>query len=401
MTKQVTYPIAPLGLATSFTESETPANFATKFRNRFINAAGGAEKRQGMTQTGSIVPGTPTLNGIHELVLPDGGEVLLVSGDGKIAKLANSGSLDSDGNSCFDGLGTAEDAYIMGGAVSGLTTGAMTHIDDETFLRSGVVSGDVTGSFKGGADSNKFTVSFWFKYEEFATLSGSTGFLQALKDSPGEISVLQIFMGEGLGNARNVSFQGKDSSNTLLFTITVNIPNLLVVHHLVFSVDLSDSSKTQAYVDDVPTFTTASTFVSGDIGFSVIDEAYLGAFFSGVKLWQGDVGDFWLAHGEYIDLSVEENRRKFISAEKTPVDMGPNGEYPTCSTPTVFLSGSLAKWNVNKGSAGGFTVDRTTLLTFGADALSRGADPLDPTPNGQFVQVFEGPVDVDVGKLDW
>ena len=73
MTLQYTiYPIAPRGLATSFSEAELPDDYALTFLNRFINAAGGAEKRQGIVQKGNTVSGAPNITGLHELMLPDG-----------------------------------------------------------------------------------------------------------------------------------------------------------------------------------------------------------------------------------------------------------------------------------------------------------------------------------------
>lgn len=87
---EATYPIAPRGLATSFTESELPIDFADRFKNRFINAAGGAEKRPGMTQMGASVAGGPLLTGIHELVKKDGTTILFVSGDDPVT---NSGAV--------------------------------------------------------------------------------------------------------------------------------------------------------------------------------------------------------------------------------------------------------------------------------------------------------------------
>jgi hypothetical protein len=62
----ISVPIAPRGLATAFGETETPEQYALQLRNRFISAAGGAEKRQGMTQYGSNLP--ITVNRLHELV---------------------------------------------------------------------------------------------------------------------------------------------------------------------------------------------------------------------------------------------------------------------------------------------------------------------------------------------
>src|SRR3546814_14214265 len=84
MLREANYPIAPRGRATSFTESELPVEYALEMRNRFINSAGGAEKRQGLVQEGDTVTGSPALTGLHELVLPDGTPILFASGMGSI-----------------------------------------------------------------------------------------------------------------------------------------------------------------------------------------------------------------------------------------------------------------------------------------------------------------------------
>lgn len=81
---EATYAIAARGRATSFNESELPVVYALEFRNRFINAAGGAEKRQGISQLGDTIATTPTLDGVHELVEKNGAATLLVSGQGRI-----------------------------------------------------------------------------------------------------------------------------------------------------------------------------------------------------------------------------------------------------------------------------------------------------------------------------
>ena len=82
--ERATYPIPSRGLATSFSEAETPIRYGLKFRNRFINGAGGAEKRQGLRQYGNTIPGNPTLTGLHELIEKDGQSREFTSGAGKI-----------------------------------------------------------------------------------------------------------------------------------------------------------------------------------------------------------------------------------------------------------------------------------------------------------------------------
>lgn len=58
-------PVAPRGLATSFEPTETPVSYALRLRNRFISAAGGAEKRQGMVP---LVAVPTAINRLHELI---------------------------------------------------------------------------------------------------------------------------------------------------------------------------------------------------------------------------------------------------------------------------------------------------------------------------------------------
>lgn len=89
--REATYSIASKGLATSFNEVETPPEYALSFRNRYINAAGGAEMRQGMVQLGDTIPGVPNITGLHELIKSDGSTTLFASGQGKIYR--------QDGNS--------------------------------------------------------------------------------------------------------------------------------------------------------------------------------------------------------------------------------------------------------------------------------------------------------------
>lgn len=84
---EASYPTPRFGLATSFNESEVPPEYALKLRNRFINAAGGLEKRQGIEQLGNDVPGTPDLFGVHELVNKNGEVTLMASDKGSIYRL--------------------------------------------------------------------------------------------------------------------------------------------------------------------------------------------------------------------------------------------------------------------------------------------------------------------------
>jgi hypothetical protein len=81
---EIQYPIPPRGLGTNFSESDLPLAFASRFRNRYLNTTGGAEKRPGMTQLGNTISGGPDLDGLHELVESQGSAKLMASGQGRI-----------------------------------------------------------------------------------------------------------------------------------------------------------------------------------------------------------------------------------------------------------------------------------------------------------------------------
>ena len=78
------YDIAKRGLATNFTETEIPVDYALRFRNRFINSAGGAEKRPGYVAVSGALPTQGTVTGLHEYVDNDGNETLFASAEGVI-----------------------------------------------------------------------------------------------------------------------------------------------------------------------------------------------------------------------------------------------------------------------------------------------------------------------------
>lgn len=78
------YSVARRGLATNFTETEIPLDYALRFRNRFINSAGGAEKRPGMVALTARLPNRGIVTGLHEYVSQTGEPTLFASAEGKI-----------------------------------------------------------------------------------------------------------------------------------------------------------------------------------------------------------------------------------------------------------------------------------------------------------------------------
>ncbi len=76
--EETTYGIAPKGMATAFGEAVMPVEYAVSYKNRFQNATGDGEKRQGIVQLGTTVALTAMTRN-HELVKIDGIIVTMVS----------------------------------------------------------------------------------------------------------------------------------------------------------------------------------------------------------------------------------------------------------------------------------------------------------------------------------
>lgn len=137
-------------------------------------------------------------------------------------------------------------------------------------------------------------------------------------------------------------------------------------HHIMYSFDLSDTGKRHALLDDVPMTMTWGVY-NGDsnIPYSVTDVSDTWTVGSrtvaGVWQFDSDVAQFYFTN-EYLDLSVEANRRKLISENGKPVEQGSNGSLVTGTPPLIYLNGATGTWHENDGAGGDF-VEVGTLTT--------------------------------------
>jgi len=77
----------------------------------------------------------------------------------------------------------------------------------------------------------------------------------------------------------------------------------------------------------------------------------------------GCMADFYLNMDEYIDLSVEANRRLFITAAGDPVDLGADGSNPTGSQPAIMLQGEGNAFNINSGYGPNFAINNGPMAS--------------------------------------
>lgn len=199
----------------------------------------------------------------------------------------------------------------------------------------------------GAADGNEACGSFWIRM-------GNDGTSLPILFAPGnnlEIRRLST-------NTLNFSFRNI-SGIQLSFTTSLN--SLTVASgwvHVLWSFNIT-TGEYFVYLDDADDLASSST-TGGPFDFTHSDW-YVG--------WNGalsygdfDLAEFWMALGSSLDLSVEANRRKFITASGSPAYLGADGTQPGI-TPIIYLSGAVDDWHTNKGTGGGFTENGTLTET--------------------------------------
>lgn len=252
--------------------------------------------------------------------------------------------------------------------------GSEDHIDYEGVLLNNVTSeGALTdvlvrhSGLTGAADSKLFTGSVWFKYDgDFST----------------EAEI--ICGGAALGGDWRLRVEVNTSGTISLVAANAAGTNILVASstavikvrswtHVMFSIDLANVSNRHLYVNDAGGI-SASTYTNDDIDFTLPDWA-VGSAPDGDQRLNGGLAEIWFAPGVYIDLSIEANRRKFITAGIRPVDLGATGQIPTGVAPLIYLSNYADNFYTNKGSGGDFRYRSSIPMTFDGtnDYLTRGA----------------------------
>jgi hypothetical protein len=86
----------------------------------------------------------------------------------------------------------------------------------------------------------------------------------------------------------------------------------------------------------------------------------IGAETGGASKLNASIAEVYINYAEYIDITIEANRRKFIGANGKPVSLGDDGSIPTGTSPIVYFSvkqGDAATvFATNKGTGGNYTI---------------------------------------------
>lgn len=140
---------------------------------------------------------------------------------------------------------------------------------------------------------------------------------------------------------------------------------------LIGSFDLADTAKRHLYVNDISDLSVVTTYTNDTMDFTLADWA-IGAVPDGTAKWDGCLAEIWVAPGQYIDLSVADNRRKFIDGRGKPANLGPDGSWPTGTAPLIYHrirpGETVSNFATNNGTGGNFSI--TGALSSASDSPS-------------------------------
>ena len=166
------------------------------------------------------------------------------------------------------------------------------------------------------------------------------GFFLVSKNAANEIEV------SGFNTAAAQILRVRSSGNTL--EVVDGYVNIIC------SWDLA-ATTVQLYLNDV---SDANTIIATNDTIDYTRTAWgIMARNTGANKVTGDLTFYYLNTAEYLDISVEANRRKFFDASGNPVlDVAGDGSSATGTAPILYLAGTYDQWENNKGMGGGMTV---------------------------------------------
>jgi hypothetical protein len=239
-------------------------------------------------------------------------------------------------------------ALLLAGSWKPIVAGGADFDGTNDFMTRGA-------DLSGNADSKSGILSVWLRPAQNAqkhvlysatTVGGATFRFAFLQDT-------------------NMVINGRNAAGTIILNIQTSATpfetaQLNIWKHVLMSWDLA-ATASHIYIDDVSD-KLDTTRTNDTIDYTVADWA-VGAAPSGLQKYDGDMAELYFAPGQFLDFSVESNRRKFITATKKPMYLGSDGSTPTGVAPLIYQSivvgGTVSGFATNKGGGGNFSITGT------------------------------------------
>lgn len=218
----------------------------------------------------------------------------------------------------------------------------------------------------GTADSKTGILSFWIRADN---VSAGTIF----EGSDGAANNYITANMSDTFNVGDINIWGQSPTNQYLFDLACSPISSGAWHHILASWDLAAAAGSQHfYVNGVNAKDPGSAvLINANINYTCgtwrVGNSALGA-----DRIDACLAELYFAPGQYLDLSVQANREKFILGGK-PVSLGATGSTPTGTVPKLYLhlddAEAVANFATNRSGNGNMTVTGalTTCATSPSD----------------------------------
>ena len=142
---------------------------------------------------------------------------------------------------------------------------------------------------------------------------------------------------------------GRNASATVILNYASSAGSIPVTGkytHVLASWNLA-TTVTQMYINDTTDAAAVSTATDDNIDYTQTAHA-VGAYVNAINFLTGRISELWF-NPTYLDISVEANRRKFISPSGSPVNLGATGSLPTGTAPLIYMPGAVVGQNLGTG----------------------------------------------------
>lgn len=208
--------------------------------------------------------------------------------------------------------------------------------------------------FTGAADSKSGILSAWIRLDD------GDGSVHVILDG---IEVAVSFAFVRVDTTNTLRIDGDNTSGILILRLTSDTAYTAGATwlHVLASWDLAVAAG-HLYINDVEDLAAGPTLTDDTIDYTVTTWTIGANSGAGFKT-NGCLAEFYFAPGQFLDFSVEANRRKFISESGKPVYLGTTGNLPTGTTPLVYQhlddTEAVANFATNRGTGGDFTITGT------------------------------------------
>ena len=226
----------------------------------------------------------------------------------------------------YDRMGKYHQQFVAGftGDVAGLLASQYDGTNDWCELNE--------ASFTSAPQSKLGIISFWF------LMDGGDGVDQRIfKLAASGGGVERVDLKRDSLNLFRLKMEDSGEVHRVVFTSVTEFTADSTWHHFLVAYDTNAATATfDWYFDDSVESPTQNNFSDGAIDWTPGGDTTLGAANNGGSKLNGRLAEVYINADETLDITVEANRRKFISASGKPVLLGATGATPTGSQPMWY-----------------------------------------------------------------